>query len=264
MTPWAKSLGISGGTSSRMLNNEPPGTDILTLIMRTEHVNLSWLLGGHGMPFMLDYYSTAGEFETMLRAHAQDARYDAYLCVNTERHQLAVVLTEPASCTFKNKTIEYQHVEMLIGPVSNLQADMQSALPGCKLHYFSMSELDFTAFSRGQYGTYRMIGENNKHSLALNSLKGEGSPVQGITGDFSQGKSSGSLAAVAEGLRTYNAKEKTELLYIIMNVAESHGLKEKLDKAIKLDTLSFLQETGKPPAEITDDEIHFALLANMN
>ncbi|AYA63841.2 hypothetical protein DS731_07405 [Alteromonas sp. RKMC-009] len=270
MTPWAKSLGISGGTSSRMLNNEPPGTDILTMIMRTEHVNLSWLLGGHGTPFMLDHYTSAEEFENMLRIHAQDAHYDAWLCLNFERNQMAVVLSEPATFTFKNKTIEYSHVEMLTGPIPFAIAEIDKMLSGCNVRYFSMNELDFTAYTRGQYGTYKMLGSEDKKGIIQKNEKTEGvdfafqSDKGLIIGEMKQGKSSVSFSAMAEKIKAFTAKQKTDVIYLMLDVAAEHDLQSKLDKETKLETLAMLEESGKTPDQLTKDDIHFALLANIN
>ncbi|MBU2978993.1 hypothetical protein [Alteromonas sp. C1M14] len=266
--PWAKKLGISSGSVSRMLNNEPPGTEILTLIMRTEHVNLSWLLGGHGMPFMLDIYTCASEFEDMLSAHNQDANYDAYLCDNPNTKQLAVILSEPATCTFKNKTIEYNHVEMLLGPRRN--SDIEGILNRCNVRYFSMDALNFKAFSRGQFGTYKMIDDDNKYALTLTppriqtpALSASSGHVL-VKGRIGSGKSSQVFYASTGKIKSYTSKEKGDLLHTLIDVAESNNMKDKLDPETKLRTLSFLEKSGKPPSEITSDDIRYALLATMH
>lgn len=258
ITPWAKNLGLSSGTAARLLNNVVPGTDILTAIMRTEHVNLNWLLEGKGAPFMLDSYNDAVEFENMLHVHAQDAPYTAYVNIDVASKMAAVVLTQPASYEFKGKPIHYRQLESLIGPYKAPQK-IANALSRCDIKPFQMPPLELTAFSRGQYGTYKLLGDE-KHTGIVNKEKFAMS--LDIRNFFDSNKDTSSVTH--EDAFSYSMDDKVEILNMVILFAEEHQLLNKLDKTTKLEVVDTLEEMKKPVSQITPKEIEFALRASVH
>lgn len=267
ITPWAKKLGLSSGTAARLLSNVVPGTDILTAIMRTEHVNLNWLLEGKGSPFMLDSYTNADAFENMLSIHAQDAQYTAYLSVDMQSSMASVVLVQPATFEFKNKSIEYQQIETLYGPCRNPLA-LSEALKGCDIHSFSLTQLDAMAFSRGQFGTYKLLGDDKHKGLV--SKSGVDLMVQdGKSFYFTDVKrwecdNKSSMECLKAKNYTFTIDDKLEVLNMVIMYAEEHHIADKLDKATKMEVVETLEEMHKPASELTPTEIEFALRASVH
>lgn len=267
ITPWAKKLGLSSGTAARLLSNVVPGTDILTAIMRTEHVNLNWLLEGKGTPFMLDSYTNADAFENMLSIHAQDAQYTAYLSVDMQSSMASVVLVQPATFEFKNKSIEYQQIETLYGPCRNPLA-LSEALKGCDIHSFSLTQLDAMAFSRGQFGTYKLLGDDKHKGLV--SKSGVDLIVQDGKGVyFAEMKNKAKRDAmtvdhIVPKNFTFSINDKLEVLNMVIMCAEEHHIADKLDKATKMEVVETLEEMHKPVSQITPTEIEFALRASVH
>lgn len=267
ITPWAKKLGLSSGTAARLLSNVVPGTDILTAIMRTEHVNLNWLLEGKGTPFMLDSYTNADAFENMLSIHAQDAQYTAYLSVDMQSSMASVVLVQPATFEFKNKSIEYQQIETLYGPCRNPLA-LSEALKGCDIHSFSLTQLDAMAFSRGQFGTYKLLGDDKHKGLV--SKSGVDLIVQDGKGVyFAEMKNKAKRDAMTVDHLvpknfTFSIDDKLEVLNMVIMCAEEHHIADKLDKATKMEVVETLEEMHKPVSQITPTEIEFALRASVH
>lgn len=249
ITPWAKKLGLSSGTAARLLSNVVPGTDILTAIMRTEHVNLNWLLEGKGSPFMLDGYSDEGALLNMLAIHAQDARYTAYVYTDVISEMAAVVLTQPATYEFKNKQISYNQVETLFGPCESTRS-LLSALNGCNIQHFTMTQLDLNAFSRGQFGTYKLLGDEKHKGLVLQNVALQ----ETMTIDHHVPKHKFSLSP----------DDRLKLLNLIITHAEKHHVADKLDKTKKLEVVETLEEMQKPVSQITPTEIEFALRASVH
>lgn len=269
ITPWAKKLGLSSGTAARLLSNVVPGTDILTAIMRTEHVNLNWLLEGKGTPFMLDSYTNADAFENMLSIHAQDAQYTAYLSVDMQSAMAVVVLVQPATFEFKNKTIEYQQIETLFGPCRNPLA-VSGALKGCDIHSFSLTQLDAMAFSRGQFGTYKLLGDDKRKGLVNKAGGGVDFMVQDGKGVYfaeikNQTKKEGmTVEHLLPKNFTFSIDDKLEVLNMVIMYAEEHHIADKLDKSTKMEVVETLEEMQKPVSQITPTEIEFALRASVH
>lgn len=267
LTPWAKKLGLSSGTAARLLSNVVPGTDILTAIMRTEHVNLNWLLEGKGSPFMLDSYTSADAFENMLSIHAQDAQYTAYLSIDMQSGMASVVLMQPATFEFKNKSIEYQQIETLYGPCRNPLA-LSEALKGCDIHSFSLTQLDAMAFSRGQFGTYKLLGDDKHKGLV--SKAGVDFMVQDGKGVYfaeikNQTKKEGmTVEHLLPKNFAFSIDDKLEVLNMVIMCAEEHHIADKLDKATKMEVVETLEEMHKPVSQITPTEIEFALRASVH
>ena len=268
ITPWAKKLGLSSGTAARLLSNVVPGTDILTAIMRTEHVNLNWLLEGKGTPFMLDSYTNADAFENMLSIHAQDAQYTAYLSVDMQSSMASVVLVQPATFEFKNKSIEYQQIETLYGPCRNPLA-LSEALKGCDIHSFSLTQLDAMAFSRGQFGTYKLLGDDKRKGLVSKS-GGVDFMVQDGKGVYfaeikNQTKKEGmTVEHLLPKNFAFSIDDKLEVLNMVIMCAEEHHIADKLVKATKMDVVETLEEMHKPVSQITPTEVEFALRASVH
>jgi hypothetical protein len=267
ITPWAKKLGLSSGTAARLLSNVVPGTDILTAIMRTEHVNLNWLLEGKGAPFMLDSYTNADAFENMLSIHSQDAQYTAYLSIDLQSGMAAAVLVQPATFEFKNKTIEYQQIETLYGPCRNPLA-LSEALNGCDIHSFSLTQLDAMAFSRGQFGTYKLLGDAKRKGLVSNGggdfMVQDGKSVYFVEMKNRAKKAGMSIEHVVPKNVTFSIDDKLEILNMVIMCAEEHHIADKLDKATKMEVVETLEEMQKPVSQITPTEIEFALRASVH
>jgi len=235
--------------------------------MRTEHVNLNWLLEGKGTPFMLDSYTNADAFENMLSIHAQDAQYTAYLSVDMQSSMASVVLVQPATFEFKNKSIEYQQIETLYGPCRNPLA-LSEALKGCDIHSFSLTQLDAMAFSRGQFGTYKLLGDDKHKGLV--SKSGVDLIVQDGKGVyFAEMKNKAKRDAmtvdhIVPKNFTFSINDKLEVLNMVIMCAEEHHIADKLDKATKMEVVETLEEMHKPVSQITPTEIEFALRASVH
>ncbi len=172
VTPWAKNIGLTSGTMSRLSKGEAPGVEILTAIMRTENVNISWLIDGQGLPFIVDTHYDEPGFLTMLRMHDADSPYTVHLCVNPDLNLAVFVFTQPASYQHKSKTIEYHQLEIVVGPYSdhlrNLLANGQ-LFRQCTLNHFQLDDLEFRSLVRGQFGTFRLLGTDEKKGLVENT-----------------------------------------------------------------------------------------------
>ena len=259
VTPWAKKLGLSTGTASRLLENTVPGTDILTAIMRTEHVNLNWLLEGKGTPFMLDAYNDAQAFMNTMRMHASDANYDVYISADVDSGNAAAIFALPASYTFKKKVIEYTHIEVLLGPLTKRLRDEVVhgfLFANSNLKFFTMTDIEWKNFARGQYGSYLLLGDEKRKGLVsrISSLP---------AGEFL------SPPAVVEMMSefrvqeiTAESKDKIALLKKINEAAVKQNI--PMSKALRLETLQMLLSMGKPVSHIDQDDIQFALLANQD
>lgn len=259
ITPWSKKLGLSAGTVSRMMEGQIPGSDILTAIMRTEHVNLNWLLEGKGTPFMLDAFNDPKAFMSKLGMHASDADYDVYISTDKGSGNAAAIFALPASYSFKKKVIEYTHIEVLLGPLTKTLRDgivhgmlFKRTTP----KYFTMSDIEWHNFARGQYGTYMLLGDEKRQGLVSRT-----SPMP--AGDF---YTPTEVVEMISGLKvqevTADSKDKIALLKKINEAAVKQNI--PMSKALRLETLQMLLSMGKPVSHIDQDDIQFALLANQD
>lgn len=257
ITPWSKKLGLSAGTVKRMKDGHKPGSDILTALMRTENVSLNWIMEGKGLPFMLDVHTDQHAFMNMIRQHDSDADYTVYVSVDIERHLVAVIFAQPASYEFKNHTIEYTQIEVLVGPWSQaLRNDVVHGMLFVHSHlqFFTMTDLEWKTFTRGQFGTYALLGDENHRGIVERQVN------ESAAAFFTPPGVMQLAADMAVQTMTVDSQDKVALLEKMNLFAKQQDL--RLTKTARLDALSMLLEMKKPVALITQDDIHFAILAN--
>lgn len=169
ITPWAKNIGFTSGTMSRLSKGEAPGVEILTAIMRTENANLSWLLDGHGLPFIIDTHFNSESFLTMLRMHDADSPYKVYFTMNKEQGLAVFIFAQPASYFLKkDKLIQYRQIEVVVGPYTEKIRNAifhAQVFKNSSTHAFILDDLEFRSLIRGQYGTYQLFGDKAKQGL---------------------------------------------------------------------------------------------------
>ena len=164
---WAKRHSISNGTLSRLSENNVPGPEILTVMQRTENVNVNWLLGSGRNPFMIDTHIDQTSFIDYLNYHSEDTDYHLDYLLAENLNTLVVVFSQPASMQFKDKTIGYKHLEVLAGPITEATLKTLSALKHkhAHSHEFILSDIQTRQLTRGEFGTYLLFGDTDTSGL---------------------------------------------------------------------------------------------------
>lgn len=161
--PWAKTVGLSTGTVTRMSHDNVPGQDVLTAIMRKENVNLSWLLSGRGQPFMVDTHLLVSSCISQIKLHLADtAEYSVYWMSSEELNLSCVVFAQPAGYQFKDTFVQYYQIEILC---SHYSEDIETLMRSLKqdkaasVKHVILAETQLRALVGGQLGTYSLLGD---------------------------------------------------------------------------------------------------------
>jgi hypothetical protein len=190
-TLWIKPLGLSNGTISRISSNSTPGSDILTIMQRTENVNVNWLLGSDNRPFMIDTHIDHTSFIDYLNYHSEDSDYRLDYLLSENLNTLVVVFSQPASLQFKDKTIGYKHIEVLAGPLNPTTMQTLSALKErhAHNHEFVLSDIQTRQLTRGEFGTYLLFGDTDKKGLIPSGIqKTSNTKIAELAGNYGESK----------------------------------------------------------------------------
>jgi hypothetical protein len=202
-TLWIKPLGLSNGTISRIAANGTPGSDILTVMMRAENVNINWLLGADSRPFMIDTHLDHTSFIDYLNYHSEDSDYRLDYLVAENLNTLVVVFSQPASMQFKDKTIGYKHIEVLAGPLNQATLQTLSELKKrhAHSHEFVLSDIQTRQLIRGEFGTYLLFGDADKNGLIPTGIqKTSNSKITELVAQFDSNKKQVSVDEIPSNL----------------------------------------------------------------
>jgi hypothetical protein len=159
LTPWARSLGLSGGIINTLSDGKLPRAETLALIQRIENVSSSWLIDGSGSPFMTYIMVDELETENHLRMLLEEVSWNVYWI--TSFHRCAIVLQQPAQIE-TNITIDYNAVEIMIGPIDGSLLGLLYQY--CEHYKRPIKELiadraTMNRFQRGDIGNYELFEE---------------------------------------------------------------------------------------------------------
>lgn len=116
ITPWLKSLGFSTGVISHVMGGAQPSTDLLTALVRSERVNLSWLLLDKGSPYLVEAVLSDTQAVLAVETYIHNADYGVTLAYS-DNNQFAVILHKLDSHHHKDKPIEFHDVNVLAGNI---------------------------------------------------------------------------------------------------------------------------------------------------
>ncbi|GAB6262475.1 hypothetical protein [Photobacterium sp. R1] len=153
---WAESLGMSEREFTALFTGPFPDTASLQLLRRVENANLNWLLSNNGEPFFVNHHLSGEAFSDTIQAKLEYKPWQVYLCSLAEHTML--ILTHPAQVEYKGKTVDYQQLEIHVGPGSLALAEAlhPSAEKGQVLiPHFGATEKK--SIANGQLGTYGLM-----------------------------------------------------------------------------------------------------------
>jgi hypothetical protein len=224
-TLWIKPLGLSNGTISRISENAIPGPEILTVMQRSENVNVNWLLGGDSRPFMIDTHIDQTSFIDYLNYHSEDADYRIDYLLTENLNTLVVVFSQPASMQFKSKTIGYKHIEVLAGPLNEATLATLQTLKSRHAHCneFVLSDIQTRQLVRGEFGTYLLFGDNDKNGLIIKGIQTLSNvKINELSGSYGSGKTQAGMQAIK-----FKEGELSQLVILdeIHQTSDANGLK---------------------------------------
>lgn len=153
-TPWGKSLGFTSPSITAMFNGHIPGPEFLNTIRRSENVNLNWLLTGMGSPFIVNHTLSATDLYNQLVCFLADEKWEMY--VSLLNQHAVFVLTQPGQYNFKGNWIDYQLLEVLVGPGSEELARYLRSRKE-RILIMDLKSADIAAIAEGNVGTYGML-----------------------------------------------------------------------------------------------------------
>ncbi|KFA98767.1 hypothetical protein [Vibrio sp. ER1A] len=115
-TPWGTSLGFTSTSISSMFNGHVPGPEFLQAIRKAENVNLNWLLTAQGTPFVIENYHDSFVLNDAVCELIKDEAWQVAIC--SHQDTAIVIMHLPAQYNFKGKWIDYEELEILVGPLS--------------------------------------------------------------------------------------------------------------------------------------------------
>lgn len=116
LTVWAKSLGLSSGTASRLSKGIAPGPEQLIPILKSENVSITWLLEGRGAPYIVSQCVTAEDMFETLETLVVDEPEDWQVYALGDGDNGVVILTQPGKYVAGNQEIDYTILEIISGP----------------------------------------------------------------------------------------------------------------------------------------------------
>ena len=166
LTPWAKGIGMGGGSIDAMRGpgGRPPSHEYLTRIRHVENVSISWLLGARVPPFLRIVTNTDAETAEALTAHLQDEAWSVALF--TDGEATAWLLHQEGALDNEKGEIRYRIITVIVGP-SGAETARTLANHGHRVlqHIQQLSAEQLRAIGRGQVGTWRFFGDDKTPGL---------------------------------------------------------------------------------------------------
>lgn len=163
--PWASAMGVSNTAANRIKQGVIPGSEILTSISKTENVNLTWLVGGKGAPYIVERYGSDSDLAKWLTLHIEDGAWeDVY--IYTDGQYIVIELSTPASFSYKNKMVKYTAREVMAGPLGDEVLDLlwssfsEQSLWICYLEPETLRDIH-----QGKIGPFQIHGDSKRPSL---------------------------------------------------------------------------------------------------
>ncbi|KDM93380.1 hypothetical protein [Photobacterium galatheae] len=153
---WAESFGLSEREFAAIFTGQFPDTASLQLLRRVENANLNWLLTNDGEPFFVNHHLSREAFANKIQAKLAYKPWQVYLCSLAE--QTMLLLTHPAQIEHKGKTVDYQQLEIHVGP--NTQALADTLRPSAEKGQVLVPQFNTTekkSIAGGQLGTYGLM-----------------------------------------------------------------------------------------------------------
>lgn len=157
ITPWAKSLGISGTTQQALKTGGNITGDVLTVVQRVENVSVSWLLTGRGRPFLVNECDGDDEAIERIGNHLADEPDKWTVEAAAAPGLVVLVLRQPGGLLrLPDPAIKYDIVEVFAGFGAKTLRHFAPLAPavGC----YQMSPIEVMRLARGQMGTYELLG----------------------------------------------------------------------------------------------------------
>ena len=118
-------------------------------------------------------------------------------------------------------------IETLCGPYKS-PFSIERALTGCNINYFDLPEFQFPAFTRGQYGTYKLLGDDRVPGMVKNTQGGTRFAMY----KRQEAQHYDHIKPISH--YKFSMDEKLALLDLIVLTAEEHKLTEKLDRKVNV------------------------------
>ncbi len=169
-TPWAKRLGLGGGSIKRLTSDGgKPSADALVRIMRTENVSLRWLLDGEGPPFHVT--RTGSEDETLQELEDEAADDGWRVALLQGANADALLLFQPVEMDVKGAPLRYVSVRVIAGPVGDAVRERLLQLGVRLAAVANLSPETMAALYAGRLGTWQLLG-NGKGGLVSLAERG--------------------------------------------------------------------------------------------
>ncbi|AWL12793.1 hypothetical protein HMF8227_02341 [Saliniradius amylolyticus] len=168
---WGKSLGLSDGKIQNMRKGKTPDPELLSILSRTENVNINWLLTGDGAPFKVHAFTNGDDLQDYLSTALEDEPWR--IIVVESYPEVTVVLHQPGQIDFAKRTIDYHVVEVLTGSRSKLLIEFleQLARAGMLEVVQACTSLNKAEIRLGMVGPYWLFGNNDSCGHLTNNTR---------------------------------------------------------------------------------------------
>lgn len=164
-TPWLNALGISPGTTSRMVSGgQPPSIETLGRLQQVENASLRWLTTGRGQPYNTS--RTRSDEETAALLDDLLAEAFAVHLLTTDAGGITLVLTLPAQIDLKDgRCLDYTVVEIIDGVVGSRTTArlLRAGSDGLALAVVPVSESTLQQVAGGQMGNPALLELLGRH-----------------------------------------------------------------------------------------------------
>lgn len=156
-SPWAKALGFSGGTLTRLgaTDTPIPGPTELRAIMWSENVSLNWLCEGIGPKFMSSTARNAGELCNFVADELGDD-FNRIRIFHAGSGEGAILFSRPSEKQYKgDTTYKFTAATLLYGEFS---AKLQHLLKpfNREIEVYLVDSDRLLEIEQGEFGTYRL------------------------------------------------------------------------------------------------------------
>ena len=130
LSPLMKSFGWAGGTIDRVLNDPAyiPGPQLLQTMARVENVSLDWAVDCVGAPFRTAHFPSDTEAAEYVTALRDETSWHATIYSDSTARAV-VVLSQPATVTFKRQRLRYTCIEVITGSIGKRSIAALDGLP---------------------------------------------------------------------------------------------------------------------------------------
>lgn len=227
---WGKAIGIGKGIIDALSKGKLPGAEKLAPIIRSENVSLSWFLEGVGRPYLVNHCIDDDDCLQLLDDLFAE-HWSRYLL--TDGNQVAILLTMPGQYLVGNTEYDYKIIEVICGPIGlkTLQLINETASK-FDTFYLSITGSEMVALTKGEIGTYQILGHPdailNKHNPLQDGesddmkdqLKVAEPPAEWHPGG---GKISSEELADVEAMRHLSRENLAHIRAVIRTLAQQAG-----------------------------------------